>query len=75
MALTRELRSKSNDIIILSAIGILGLVTSILMGLLAPETWIVAIILAMFSCTAFILVGIESLHKTIIRSNAGKERE
>ena len=75
MALERELKSKNIDISILSAIGVLGLITSILIGLLAPDTWVIAIIVGMFSCTAFILLGIESLHKTIIRNNAKKEQK
>lgn len=67
MAKSGELRAKSIDIIVLSAIGIIGLVTSVLLGLLVQENWIISIIVAMFSCTAFILAGIESIHKTIIR--------
>jgi hypothetical protein len=71
MSKTLDLRNATINIIILAAIGILGVVASILLAVLSTETSMsyVAIILAMFSCTAFILVGIESIHKTIIRKS------
>lgn len=57
------------DIIILLIIGSLGLVISIVLAIL-PESWVVAIIVAIFSSTAFILASIEGIHKAIIEKNS-----
>jgi len=50
-------------------IGILGFITSILLAVLVPDSWIVAIIVGMFSCTSFILATLEGIHKTILEKN------
>ena len=67
--LQKEARSKTIDVIVLSATGVIGLIISICLAAFLPDLWLIAIVVAMFGCTAFILSAIESVHKTIIEKN------
>ena len=58
-------RDITNDIILLLVIGSLALIASIIVAA-TTELWGLAIVIAIFSSTAFILSGIEGIRKTII---------